>query len=132
MKINTTRLENILKDAFGEKVNLIHFDNNSRLIVSSRERLNGGMEYMVHTLIYEADRDNGYLQNGNYFYSFEDAIFKYLKRKDTKLQITVPLSEEDLSDLQSGKHFEWTFESDESLLVDVTLGQEQEDEYQAS
>ena len=42
--------------------------------------------------------------------------------------ITVPLSESDLQELQSGEEFEWTFPDQKGELVDVIVRQETEED----
>lgn len=43
-----------------------------------------------------------------------------------KQKITIPLSESDLQDLQSGEEFNWTFEDQNGVDIDVHLRQEEQ------
>lgn len=126
-------VEKLVKEIFGQDASLIHFDEDSRLVISSRYSENVGgdnMEYMVHSFIYRESDGKGFLENGNYLHSFDQAILKYLQRKNIKPKIVVPISEEDLSDLQSGEHFEWTFKSNGLIYVDVVVKQEEDEDYE--
>ena len=40
-------------------------------------------------------------------------------------KINIPFSEEDLQDLQQGKEFNWTFETEKGELIDVHLYNEE-------
>lgn len=60
-----------------------------------------------------------------------------LERLDTRrtdagrLSITVPLSEENLQDLQNGEDFDWTFVSQTGELVDVKVRPEVDEDNEA-
>lgn len=91
-------VSNLVKEIFGQDASLIHFDEDSRLVISSRysESVGGdNVEYMVHNFIYREEDGKGFLENGNYLHSFDQSILKYLQRKNVKPKIVVPISEED-------------------------------------
>jgi len=43
--------------------------------------------------------------------------------------ITIPMSENDLWDLQSGEEFDWTFETESGESIDVHIRQETEEDF---
>ena len=126
-------VSNLVKEIFGQDASLIHLDEDSRLVISNRysESVGGdNIEYMVHSFIYREEDGKGFLENGNYLHSFDQAILKYLQRKNIKPRIVVPISEEDLSDLQNGEQFEWTFKSNGLIDIDVVVKQEEDGDYE--
>lgn len=126
-------LSRLVKEIFGANASLIHYDEDSRLVISERysEDVGGdNMEFMIHNFFYRESDGKGFLQNGNYLHSFDQAILRYLERKHIKPKIVVPISEEDLSDLQNGEQFEWTFKSNGLINIDVLLKLESEDDHE--
>jgi hypothetical protein len=123
----------LIKEIFGQDASLIHYDEDSRLVISNRysESVGGdNIEYMVHHFIYREEDGKGFLENGNYLHSFDQAILCYLQRKNIKPKIVVPISEEDLSDLQNGEQFEWTFKSNGLISIDVLIKGEEDGDHE--
>lgn len=120
-------VSNLVKEIFGQDASLIHFDEDSRLVISNRysESVGGdNIEYMVHNFYYRESDGKGFFQNGNYLHSFDQAILMYLQRKNIKPRIVVPISEEELSDLQNEQEFEWSFKSNGFISIDVLVKKE--------
>lgn len=116
---NATILQ-ALKNKFGETVTLIDHDKAKNLVLVLKEA--SSVEYVIFDVINPHDEDICFFQNGSYLLTFEEAILKYLERKNFKFSVQIPLSEEDLSDLLSGEDFDdWEFESKEGVQVKVEL-----------
>lgn len=115
-------LEKTVKEIFGESAALIHFDKDSHLAITSK---NDGADYMVHKVYYTEEKDKFILEEGSYLLSFESALIAYLRRKNISQTIEIPISEEDLSDLQNGEDFYWTFKSSVGMQINVVLKKEE-------
>lgn len=116
-------LSALLRQRLGA-VEIINFDEETNLVMSKRKTSTGD-EFMIHKF-YPNDKEpfNSALESGSYLSTFESACSAWLERKQVKVQIEVPVSEEDLSDLQNGEEFNWTFESNKGINVDVILKSE--------
>ena len=124
-------VSNLVKEIFGKDSSLIYFDEDSHLVISNRYSENIGgdnLEYMVHHFIYDEESGKGFLENGNYLHSFDQAILQYLQRKNIKPKIIVPLSESDIQDLRYGESFDWTFKSNGLINIDVVIKPEEIDD----
>lgn len=122
-------MKNAIQKALGMEVEIIHRDYVNNLVIS-RDFSCLRNKFMVHT--YHENGNEFSFENGDYLRSFEDAVFKYFRRANIEHKIEIPLSEEDLSDLQNGKQFEWTFRSDRSMFVNVKLKREDMNEEEIS
>jgi len=123
-------IEKYLKSKFKE-VEIIDvseiFDGVS-FVFSKRQRQHE-IEYMVHNAYFSEDESSCVFEFGHYISSFSEAARIYLS-KFSRQQVVVPLSEEDLSDLQSGEHFEWDLKDQFGIPVDVVVKAEEDEDYE--
>lgn len=124
-------MKNAIQKALGMGTEIIHRDYENSLVISKRNNYFKD-EFMIHNF-YQHEDGSFFFENGNYCIdSFDDIVLKYLQRKNIEHKIEIQLSEEDLSDLQNGKQFEWTFRSDRSMFVNAKLKREDMNEEEIS
>lgn len=114
-----------LKNTFGETAEVIDIyttGEDTAFVFSKREK-SGDVEFMVHNAYLNKDKCSYGFENGHYIPSFADGARLYLS-KYSRQKITVPVSESDIQDLQCGESFEWVFEDQFGVDIDVIIEQE--------
>lgn len=111
---------------------LIQFDEDSNLVISKRKRYYSKeefeWEYMVHHFILnEKEPNKSSLESGNYCSSFETAIFKYLQRKEIRLNLDlIEFTQNDIDTLREGDSLEWGYPTDEGIYINVNLKRDED------
>lgn len=95
---------------------IIFLDEVAKVVIWQKE------EDVIVSRIFDNKEGNIFLQSSTSFKDIDSAMLNFLMVKGNKLSIKVDLSEEDLSGLNNGETFDWTFKDEKSSLeVDIHL-----------
>lgn len=106
-------VENLISNKNGK---IIFLDEVAKVVIWQKE------EYVIVSRIFDNKEGDIFLQSSTSFKDIDSAMLNFLMVKGNKLSIKVDLSEEDLSGLNNGETFDWTFKDEKSSLeVDIHL-----------
>ena len=106
-------VENLISNKNGK---IIFLDEVAQIVIWQKE------EDVIVSRIFDNKEGNIFLQSFTSFKDIDSAMLNFLMVKGNKLSIKVDLSEEDLSGLNNGETFDWTFKDEKSSLeVDIHL-----------
>ena len=106
-------VENLISNKNGK---IIFLDEVAQIVIWQKE------EDVIVSRIFDNKEGNIFLQSSTSFKDIDSAMLNFLMVKGNKLSIKVDLSEEDLSGLNNGETFDWTFKDEKSSLeVDINL-----------
>ncbi len=119
-EMEPTQAQMEVKELIEKNLNgrLIQFDQKTALVLWQSLRNN---EYVVHEVF--TGLEKLVLENGNYFHpnNADDAMLKFLARKGKRVVIEVYISEEDIENLRDGSSFDWAYQSNFDIMVDVAI-----------
>ncbi len=120
-------VENLISNKNGK---IIFLDEVAQFVIWQKE------EDFIVNRVFDNKEGNIFLQTPTSFKDIDSAMLNFLMKKSNKLSIKVDLSEDDLSMLNDGETFDWTFKDEKSSLeVEVHLFnsayEEDEDEEEA-
>lgn len=106
-------VENLISNKNGK---IIFLDEVAQIVIWQKE------EDVIVSRIFDNKEGNIFLQSSTSFKDIDSAMLNFLMVKGNKLSIKVDLSEDDISMLNDGETFDWTFKDEKSSLeVDIHL-----------